>query len=348
MQFSLMESILYTVLVVGVLLVLYILLRKLNEKLIVLNRNKLVMVTYIVFSILFLIIVYLGFIFWNTTLFEVVGIEWSIVSDVVSKKVGALIASVLVLIIGLGLVRIIKVVLEHSQDSNSVKNTKRRKTIVKLTTSILDYSLKIIVLLVVLAIWGVNVVPAIAGLGILGLVIGFGAQDLMKDFIAGFFIIFEKHFDVGDIIEINGFKGEVIDIGLKTTKVMNWKKDIKLFNNASVQNAINYSFTESMAIVEVGISYDESIERVIKVINEQLPKLRETNPEILEDPSCVGVINFSSSSIDLRVVAKTATEKQYGIERILRKEIKRVFDENDVSIPFSQIVLHHANDEILK
>lgn len=344
MEFILLESILLTFLTVVLLLVVYFVLRKVNEKIISLNKSKLVLLTYLIYTLIFLTLVYCGFLFWNTTFFEVIGVEWSTIVDVVKEKVGLLLVSTLILLIGFGLIHLIKIVLEHSQTSVNMKNSKRRKTIAKLTTSIADYVLKIIIILVVLSIWGINVFPALAGLGIIGIFIGFGAQDLMKDFIAGFFIIFEKHFDVGDIVEINGFKGEVIDIGLKTTKVMNWKKDVKLFNNSSVQNAVNYSFTESMAIVDVGIAYKEDIEEVIKIINEQLPKIRDKNPEIIEDPNCVGVINFSSSSIDLRVIAKTVTEKQYGVERILRKEIKRVFDENDIEIPFSQIVLHHTRE----
>lgn len=343
MLFSLLESILYTTAALVAIVILYIYMRKLNIKLVNADKNKLVFVTYTIFTLLLLILFYSCFLFWNTTIFIVIGLEWNVIIDTIGDKAGMLVSSILIFVIGLGLTRIIRLILEHSQKSESTKNAKRRKTIVKLTTSILDYSLKIIIILVVLSVWGVNVFPAIAGLGILGLVIGFGAQDLMKDFIAGFFIIFEKHFDVGDIVEINGFKGEVIDIGLKTTKVMNWKKDIKLFNNASVQNAINYSFTESMAIVEVGISYNEDIDSVITVLNEELPRMLENNPDILENPNCLGVINFSASSVDLRIIAKSKTEKQYGVERSLRKEIKKILGEKGIEIPFTQIVLHHEN-----
>lgn len=345
MEFSIWQSILLTVTSIVFLSMLYVFLRKTNRNLVERSKTKLVLVSYLIYTVILLFLIVVSFLYWNTTFSKVVGLDWEIVSDTITTQIGALISSLLVLILGFGLVRVIKILLNHSQTSDSMKNTKRRKTIVKLTTSIVDYVLKIVIVLIVLSIWGVNVFPAIAGLGILGLVIGFGAQDLMKDFIAGFFIIFEKHFDVGDIVEINGFKGEVIDIGLKTTKVMNWKKDIKLFNNASVQNAINYSFTESMAIVEVGISYSEDIEEVIQVLNEQLQAVSEDNPDIIDKPECVGVINFSSSSIDIRVVAKTATERHYGVERLLRKEIKKVFDENKITIPFSQIVLHHSKEE---
>lgn len=344
MEFTTVQSIMLSFVVIVILVLLYILMKRINNKLMDQNKNKLGLLIYSIYSILLIFGIFVGFLFWNTTLFEILGTNQEDITAFLSEKAGALISSILIILIGFGLIRFIKLILQHSQKSLSIRNTKRRKTILKLTTSIIDYSLKLIIILIVLSIWGVNVFPAIAGLGILGLVIGFGAQDLMKDFIAGFFIIFEKHFDVGDIVEINGFKGEVVDIGLKTTKVMNWKKDIKLFNNSSVQNTINYSLSESIAIVEVGIAYNEDIDQVIKIINEELPKLREENPDMLEDPSCLGVINFSSSSIDLRVIVKTATEKHYGIERLLRKEIKKIFDAHQIEIPFTQIVLHHEKD----
>jgi len=212
-------------------------------------------------------------------------------------------------------------------------------TILKITLSIVNYAVKIFGILAILSVWGINVLPALAGLGILGLVVGLGAQDLIKDFISGFFIIFEKHFDVGDMVEINGFKGEVIDIGLKTTRVMNWKKDVKIFNNSSVQNAINYSLTESIAIVDFGVAYEENIDEILSILKTELPGTKERIPAIVEDPVCVGVVELASSSVNLRVVAKTKTEQHYGVERELKKEIKKILDSHDIEIPFPQVVV---------
>lgn len=135
-------------------------------------------------------------------------------------------------------------------------------TILKVVQSLITYTVEIIALLVVLALWGVNVMPALAGLGVLGIIIGMGTQSLIKDIISGFFIIFEHHFDVGDIVEINGFKGEVIDIGLKSTKIKNWKQDIKIFSNGSIENTINYSLSPSIGIIDFGIAYKEDIQKL--------------------------------------------------------------------------------------
>jgi small conductance mechanosensitive channel len=343
MPFTLTISIVFSIIGVLLLLGLFFLSKSLiNRYLTDENHQKVVFFVYFISIIVAIAILLFEFYVWNVNYISLFYDDWKQLEEVLLDKIGILITSVIIVFIFIGVFKLMKLFQHYSLKRYELKNQKRKITILKVTISIVDYSMKIILVLILLALWGVNVLPALAGLGILGLVIGFGAQDLMKDFITGFFIIFEKHFDVGDVIEVNGFKGQVIDIGLKTTKVMNWKKDVKIFNNSSVQNAINYSFTESVAIVEVGISYSEDIERVINILNTELPKIRPANPDIVEDPVCVGVVEFAASSINLRVIARTNSEKQYAIERNLRNEIKKLMDKNDIEIPFMQIVLHNT------
>lgn len=342
MPYTVTISVILSVIGVVLLYGLYLLSKKLINLCLNGEKNqKLVFVVYFVAIVITIAIILFELYVWNVDYIDFFYDDFVQLGNLFLDKVGVLITSGIIIAVSLGVFRLMKLFQFYTLKKYEMKQQKRKITILKVSISLVDYAIKLVIVLVLLALWGVNVLPALAGLGILGLVIGFGAQDLMKDFIAGFFIVFEKHFDVGDIVEINGFKGEVIDIGLKTTKVMNWKKDVKLFNNASVQNAINYSFTESVAIVEVGISYNEDIDRVIKVLNEELPKMRPANPDIIEDPLCVGVIAFADSSINLRVIARTNSEKQYAVERNLRNEIKKVMDKNDIEIPFMQIVLHN-------
>jgi len=186
--------------------------------------------------------------------------------------------------------------------------------------------------------------PALASLGILGIIVGMGTQSLIKDFISGFFIVFEHHFDVGDIVEINGWKGEVIDIGLKSTKVKSWKQDIKIFSNGSINDAINYSLSPSTAVIDFGIAYKEDIQKTIDILNQELPKYRETFPDIIEDPMVLGVTELANSSVNLRVIVRTITEKHYGIERSIRQGIKEILDKNNIEIPFPQVVIHKTEE----
>ena len=254
-------------------------------------------------------------------------------------SVGKIVSSAIIIFISMLILKISKITLKRVGLKESM-NQRRKRTVARVTRSITKYVVGILTILIVLSVWGVNVAPAVAGLGILGLVIGLGAQKFINDLISGFFIVFEHHFDVGDKIEVQGFKGEVIDIGLKTTKIKNWKNEIKILSNGEINNLINFSKEFSIAVVEFGIAYTEDVQATIDLLNRELPLMRKDYPEIVEDPKVLGVINLSNSSVDMRVIAKTLNEQHYAIERELRKRIKNILDDNEIEIPFPQVVMH--------
>ncbi len=259
-------------------------------------------------------------------------------------QVTAIIASVVVVFVALIILKITKITMKQVGKKEGPLQ-KRKKTIAKVVASIIKYIVGIIAILVILAIWGVNVVPALAGLGIAGLVIGLGAQQFINDLISGFFIIFEHHFDVGDIVEVGGFKGEVIDIGLKTTKLRNWKGEVKILANGDVDNITNFSLHPSVAVADFSIAYEEDIEKTVDLINQTLPQIRALFPQIIEDPTVVGVVNLADSAVVLRAVCKTEQEKHYAVERYMRLFIKKVLNENGIEIPFPQIVVQRKEDK---
>ncbi|MCV2231865.1 mechanosensitive ion channel family protein [Paracholeplasma manati] len=256
----------------------------------------------------------------------------------IEASLGRMIASILVFFLSMMIVKIAKIALKKV----GVKATplqKRKKTIAKVTLSIIRYTVGILSILIILAIWGVNVVPALAGLGIMGLVIGLGAQKFINDLIAGFFIIFEQHFDVGDTVEVKGFKGQVSDIGLKTTRIKNWKGDVMILANGEITNMINYSRNPSIAIVDFGIAYEENVQAVIELLNKELIVLKTLFPQVVEDPTVVGVTNLDASQVTLRAIVKTENEQHYAVERGMRKLIKEILNANNIEIPFPQIVV---------
>lgn len=255
------------------------------------------------------------------------------------ESVGRVVSSVVVIFVSVVILRIIKITLRQIGKKPS-PNQRRKRTVARLIRSITKYVIGIIAILAVLAIWGINVAPALAGLGILGLVIGLGAQRFINDVINGFFIIFEHHFDVGDKIEIQGFKGEVVDIGLKTTKIRNWKGEIRIVNNGEITSLVTFSKELSTAAVEFGIAYHEDAQKAIDLLNQELPKMRLDFPEIVEDPKVLGVIELANSSVNMRAICKTLNEQHYAIEREMRKRIKKILDENGIEIPFPQVVVH--------
>ncbi len=279
---------------------------------------------------------------WNLDISTFASQYWTDIVAFFTASVPALIGTAITLFVWFVILRIAKITLKRLGDKPGALQ-KRRKTISKVVYSIINYSIAIIGIIVILAIWGVNVLPALAGLGILGLVIGLGAQKFIQDLIAGFFIIFEHHFDVGDVIEVAGFKGTVIDIGLKTTKLRNWRGDIKIFNNGEVNTLTNYSKNPSIAVVEFSIAYKEDINKAMDVLKAAFPLFRDQYKDVLlEDVNIVGVIALADRGVDLRVTVKTLNEQHYGIERALRKFIKETLDANEIEIPFPQVVVHKS------
>ena len=269
------------------------------------------------------------------------GLSTDFVSNI-ERRVGSIISSLVTIFIALLIYKSVKIGLYRVGKKEGI-GQRRKKTIAKITTSIVKYTVGIVALLIVFASWGVNIAPALAGLGVLGLIIGLGAQKFINDLISGLFIIFEHHFDVGDRIEVKGFTGEVIDIGLKTTKIRNWKGEVKILSNGDINDITNFSWALSVAVVEFGIAYKEDARSEIDLLNQELPKLRLEIEEIVEDPVVLGVTELANSSVNLRVIAKTINGQHFAVERKMRLRIKEILDENGIEIPFPQVVVHSPN-----
>ncbi len=257
----------------------------------------------------------------------------------IMRSIASIIGSIVTIFVALIILKVVKLSLDRFANKPGPLQ-RRRLTISKVSMSLTRYSIAVIGILVILAIWDINVLPALAGLGILGLVVGLGAQKLINDIISGLFIIFERHFDVGDMIEVDGFKGEVIDIGLKTTKIKNWKNEIKIMSNGDVTKLINYSKDYSTAVVDFAIAYKEDAQKVIDLLNAELPKMKVHLPMIVDGPTVVGITKLDTSSVNMMVIAKCQNNQHYDVERQLRSRIMEILKENGIEIPFPQIVVH--------
>ncbi|HBD74489.1 MAG TPA: hypothetical protein DC003_02870 [Acholeplasmataceae bacterium] len=214
----------------------------------------------------------------------------------------------------------------------------RFKTLSRLLFSLLRYSVFIIAILVILSIWSVNVVPAIAGLGIVGLVMGLGAQRMIQDMIAGFFIVFENHYDIGDIVEVNGFKGTVLELGLKSTTIQHWTGHIQIFSNSHMSPVINYSRHFAQALVTVSVPYDADIKLLTTTLNTSLRTLK-VNTAIISDVIVLGVTKFLASGIELTVTCQTKPNLQYGVEREIRLFLLEQLKQLNIEIPYDHIVI---------
>ena len=195
--------------------------------------------------------------------------------------------------------------------------------------------------MVILTELEIDITPFIASAGVIGLAIGFGAQEVVKDFISGFFIIFEESFNVGDVIEVDGFKGNVLELGLRITKIKNWRGEIKIMRNGQMDSIINFSKGDSIAVINFGVSYETNLVNFPKLINEFIKSIDGKYDMIIEKPKYLGITELADSSINMRIIAKTITSEHFQIERDIRNDLVIFCVENDIEIPFPQLVIHN-------
>lgn len=210
----------------------------------------------------------------------------------------------------------------------------RTQTLQALAISFFSYVLIFITLVIVLGIFGINAAGLIAGAGIIGLAIGFGAQGLVSDVVTGFFLLLEKQLDVGDYVTTAGYGGIVEEVGLRTTQIRSFDGTLNFIPNREISSLSNHSRGNMRALVDIGISYDDNIDHAMTVLQEVCDKIKQENETIVEGPDVLGVQTIGDSDITLRVIAKTENMEQWAVERQLRKAIKEAFDQNNIDIPF--------------
>jgi small conductance mechanosensitive channel len=247
---------------------------------------------------------------------------------------------ILWIVIGLILIKVTKKIIFKVMRVD--KNNARSITVAKLLSSISKYVIWFIVVLMILGELNVNVTPFIASAGVIGLAVGFGAQELVKDFISGFFIIFEDAFNVGDIVEIDGFKGSVLSLGLRITIIENWRGERKIISNGNLGSIINFSKNNSIAVIDFGVGYDTNLAKLNKLLDPFLKELEKKYDEIIETPQFLGVTKLADSSINMMIIAKTNSMKHLQVERDIRKDLVEYFNKHNIEIPFPQMVIHNA------
>lgn len=216
----------------------------------------------------------------------------------------------------------------------------RGETVCRLMSNFLKYVSVIVTMYYCFALFGVDTATLLASAGILSLVIGLGAKTLVSDILAGLFIIFEGEFRVGDIVTIGDWRGTVVEIGVRTTKIMDGGKNIKIISNSSVSGVINMTRQYSVAFCEVGIEYGESLERVENVLEKEFPNIKRRLPAIVDGPFYNGVVSLGDNSVNIRISAQCAEGDRIGLQRSLNREMKLIFDKYDIGIPFPQIVIN--------
>ncbi len=225
-----------------------------------------------------------------------------------------------------------------------VFRSKKGQTISRLLVSFVKWAIALTAVFFILDAWGVPATATLTGAGVLALIIGLGSQSLVADILAGIFIVFEGEFQVGDIVIIDGWRGEVREIGMRTTKLLDVGGNIKIVNNSEIKTIINQTQELSLAKSSVYVSYNARIEKVEAVIADNIEKIKEKIPAIVKGPIYMGVSELGESGVELLFVAYCKEDDIYQVQRDINREIKIMFDDNDIEIPFNQLVVHMGED----
>jgi small conductance mechanosensitive channel len=218
---------------------------------------------------------------------------------------------------------------------------KRTQTLSNVVASLLKYVIVILAIIWGLTIFGVNVGTIFAGVGILALVLGFGAESLVSDLVTGAFILFENQYNIGDIVELDGYRGTVDFVGIRTTGIRDVGGNVKIINNSDIKNIINRSERSSVAVTTVGIHYSQDLSEVEKKLPAILNTIKERNSEVfIGSVNYLGVEELSDSAVSLKFTAEVEESNIFTGRRLLNREIKVLFDEAGIEIAFPQVDVH--------
>jgi moderate conductance mechanosensitive channel len=229
--------------------------------------------------------------------------------------------------------------------------TARRKQRAATMAGVLNSIITIIVVAVfgtmILSELGVNIAPIIASAGIIGIALGFGAQSLVKDFLAGIFVFIEDQYGVGDVVDVGEANGTVEAVTLRMTRLRDLDGTVWYVPNGEIVRVGNKSQNWSRAVIDVGVGYGEDLVRVQRVLREVAHDLwddEDFKDVIIEEPEVTGVEMLAADSVTVRVLIKTAPLEQWAVARAMRQRIKARFDHEGIEIPFAQRVVWHRDE----
>ncbi len=254
------------------------------------------------------------------------------------------IAIIIYIIIGVIIYYIIKFFMSKALNikfKNKRVSMKRQKTINGLMVNIFKYLIVFIVGILILKEFGINTTSLLASLGVVGLVVGLALQDTIKDFVSGVFIITDKEYEVGDFVTIDGFTGEIIDLGLKTTRIRAYTGEVKIINNSSVGSVINYSQYNSNLVLDINVSYEEDADKVLKILNSLIPKITKMD-SVKKQVEVLGIESLEEGAVTYRMFIETKPYDYFGVKRDILKMLKKEFDNKNVKIHYPQIEVHNA------
>ena len=233
-------------------------------------------------------------------------------------------------------------------DLGPSEGEKRRRAV----SSVVRYSVNTVIIGVALMMvfheLGLNIGPILASAGVAGIVIGLGAQNIVRDFLAGIFVLMENQYGPGDIVTIGGVTGAVESVTLRMTQLRDMTGSVHVVPNGQIGVVTNLTKEWSRALLDVGVAYKEDVDRVIEILREighEMAEDPEWSRELLEPMEVLGVQSLGESSVDIRIYFKTVPSLQWSVGRELRRRIKNRFDEEGIEIPFPHRTVYVGTGE---
>ncbi len=217
----------------------------------------------------------------------------------------------------------------------------RARSIISLTSSLMKYLAFIVILCWGLTIIGVNITTIIASIGILALIVGFSAESLIADVVTGTFMLLENQYNVGDIVEINGFRGIVTSIGIRTTCITDSGDNVKIINNSEMKNILNRSDNSSRAVGDISVPYETDLTALEKKLPALMQEIYDRNSATLNGlPVYLGVQALEASGILLRFIVEVDEKNIFSAGRLLNRELLLGFKKLGIECPYTRLDVH--------
>ncbi len=236
----------------------------------------------------------------------------------------------------------LKLATGRTKDEEKEEFQQRIDTVSSVFTATVGVIIWAITGFIILSELGINITPILTGAGIIGLAVGFGAQNFVRDLISGLFIIMENQYSKGDVVKISGVSGLVEDVNLRNTILRDLDGVVHYIPNGEIVVASNFTQEYSKVNLNVQVSYETDLDHAIKVMNQvskDLAKDKKFGPLIKEAPEVLGVDKLAESGIEIKLVGVTKPIKQWDVMRELRKRIKEAFDKEGIEIPYPHRVV---------
>jgi moderate conductance mechanosensitive channel len=265
-----------------------------------------------------------------------------------SIRIGLVIGVACIVIVVL---RILFAVVKHQfrpADKVGIERAKRRATIVRIVENGARIFILLAALFIALRQVGIEIGPLLAGAGIIGLAVSFGAQSLVKDIINGFFILLENNMNVGDVVQIAGLSGTVEKINMRVTVLRDLDGKVHAVPNGDITTITNMTKEWSRAVLDIAVSYGENIDScfdVLRAIGEDLLHDPVFGPLVIDPVEILGVDSLGDSSVSIKVLCKTQPSKQWQVAREFRRRVLKAFNEKGIEIPYPHRVISFGGGE---